>query len=308
VVFWKYIRIFEGSRELREPERTRVFDALRRLAAWDEMSPAQEARGRKQAGEDFDYVRKFTFVDSRRPWSEEDWSKAPCVHWIDVVFTTLRKLDQDDFVRMNLPPEFWSKSDVPSCVREPLRVYARKLDSMMQDGVGVYLYGPAGVGKSMAAASMAKLVRSHGHSVFFVSVSDLMEMIRSRIQFSDDQSILDRCKQVDFLVLDNLRLDGLAAESRKEASASAVVVEDVLRHRSQWKRSTFLTSRVPPTERTTPSQVLTAKDRGADLKTDFAGVWEIARSACLWMEVTGEDRRRDVQKDLKARFVDKSKK
>jgi DNA replication protein DnaC len=292
VVFWKYVRILEGERELGGSECSRVFESLRWLADFNsaEGSSSKEEEDRIQAEKHFDFVRKFRFVDVRA-------SKAASeVHWLDVVFTTLRKLDTDDFIRMNLPQEFWEKSEVPVSVREPLRVYGRKLDSMLQDGVGVYLYGPTGVGKSLSAATLAKVVRSHGRSVFFVSVSDLMEMIRNRIPFDEDHSVMDRCKHVDFLVLDDFKSEGL--EHSKQAS-SVVVVEEVIRHRSQWKRSTFLTSRIPPTERPYASLAL---------KANFSGIWEIARSSCLWLEVVGEDLRRDIQKTIKDRFVDKAKK
>jgi len=194
-----------------------------------------------------------------------------------------RKLVHDDFVRMNLPKEFWAASSdkIPRSAFPSIRNYGTKAEAMIKDGLGFILVGPAGVGKTGIAAVLAKIVKCYGYSVLFVSVSDLREMVRSHIEF-DDRSMLERCKTVDFLVLDNVR-----EEDAKESVIHAASLESLAEQRVAWRRSTVITTRLKPTEFT----------------KFFPGLFEVLKARSPFLLVEGENLRNKAAEEVKARLV-----
>jgi len=280
-VLWKHVRVFRGSQELGEAERAEAAQHLKHVRSFSTLAvsmvktPEKSEEIRKQLEVSFDCVKSLRFRDRQSPDS------APDLHWQDVVFTLRRSLGKDDFVRMNLPAEFWNKYDVPESIKEPLRKYIDQFESFYRDGVGLYLYGGVGVGKTSAAIAVAQVVRSLAHPVLFVTVSDLREMTRNRIDFDEGLTFLDRCKRVDFLVLDNVR-----EEDAKEMYIGALALEDLIRHRAAAKRPTVVTSRMCFNE----------------LDNALPGFGTIAHASCVFLEVTGRNRRSTKQAELKTRL------
>lgn len=195
-----------------------------------------------------------------------------------------RKLDQDDFIRMNLPREFWpARSDVIAKSAYPsIHNYGTKIGEMLRDGLGFVFYGPAGVGKTGAAAVLAKIAKCYGHSVLFVTISDLRELARSRIDFDDKQSMNDRSRDVELLILDNLRM-----EDAKETIVNAASLEALLEHRGTWKRSTIITTRM----------------MDGELTKAFSGLMEKARATCAFLPIQGENLRDKAEKELEQRLI-----
>ena len=278
-VLWKYVRVCSAEgRELQGQERDDIAAELKTIqdySAWDgrsKMDPQQEEVARLKAQKSFEAIEKLQFFDTRN---------AQEVKWIDVVFKVRRDLDKDDYIRMNLPAEFWNQYHVPDQIKEPMQRYFREYGSFRKDGVGLYIWGPTGCGKSSAAAALAQGVRSLSRTVFFVSVADLRELVRNKIEFDNDQSAIDRCKEIEFLVLDNLR-----AEDAKETYVGAFVLEDILRHRAAEKRPTVVTSQMS----------LNA------LMKSFPGFCEIAQASCVFLDAKGPDLRANTQEKLKERL------
>ena len=280
-VLWKFVRVFspdQPAQELLGPARDSVAQHLATIHRFSSrtVTSKEQADVERDAREAFSKIEKLIFKDAR------DAANPVDMHWIDVVFTLRRELDKDDYIRMNLPVEFWGeKSKVPEEVREPLRKYFSDYQGLMRDGIGLYLSGPTGRGKSTAAAALAKAIRSLSRTVFFVTVADLREMVRSKIEFGDDQLAMDRCKQVDFLVLDNLR-----STDAKEMFVGATALEDLLRHRVSSKKPTVITSQMSLGE----------------LSKALPGFCEIAESACVVLKLTGPDLRGDPQVNLQKRL------
>jgi DNA replication protein DnaC len=194
-----------------------------------------------------------------------------------------RKLDAEDFTRMNLPAELWDVTleGVTPSVAQPVRTYIEKIDEMFTDGVGFTFSGGAGVGKSGTAAVLAKAVRSRRHPVHFITIADLRESIRARSLFDDTISIFERCRSVEFLVLDALR-----QADAEDIFLKAVDLERLVEHRVAWKRPTIITTRLT----------------GGECAKSFGGVLEAVKARSLWVEVAGEDRRAKGQENLNARL------
>jgi DNA replication protein DnaC len=143
---------------------------------------------------------------------------------------------------MNLPPEFWRVTVTGITHPETRRVinkYLVNINSNYKDGYGLRLYGDPGVGKTSIAALIAKEARSWKYTVYFMMIWEMREAIRSRIQFEDQKSILDRCREVDVLVL-----DGFVEEDIDERLVNARMLEQLITYRGQRGRLTVITTRI----------------------------------------------------------------
>lgn len=156
-----------------------------------------------------------------------------------------RVIGLPDFERMNLPEEFWRTKiqDAPQSVRDVIHRYLFRISEFVEKGAGLLLHGGAGVGKSGIAALAAKEAHARGYTVFFIGVWELREAVRSKLMFDDAASVLDRCRNVDVLVLDNLR-----EEDEKEYMVNARVLEELVSYRKNKKRVTIITTRLSPSE------------------------------------------------------------
>lgn len=77
---------------------------------------------------------------------------------------------------------------------------------------GLYLYGPVGTGKSGLAVAVANVAMAHGNAVLYRTVPDLLDYIRQTFKPDNDaqyDEVLDRIKEVDLLVLDDLGTERL---------------------------------------------------------------------------------------------------
>jgi DNA replication protein DnaC len=154
-----------------------------------------------------------------------------------------RPLVKADLTRMNLSEEHWFArfDQVPESVRPVMERYLRNLNERLARADGLYLYGAPGVGKTTVAAVVAKEARAHGFTVYFTRVWELREMIRSRIDFDDETTILGRAREVNLLVLDDLR-----DEDAREKFFPLSEITALLRDRRERRRVTVITSSVTP--------------------------------------------------------------
>lgn len=240
-VLHKYVAIFADGKPLSEEQKKHVFEMIqfiRTASSWDgseRKTPEQEAEDRKAATEKWDYIRTLRFEDSRAP--------GVAIHWQDVVFSLQLKLTDQDFQRMNLPAEFRGDYQLSGATAEPLRQYIRSLSTVLQDGIGVFLYGPAKTGKTRSAAALAKAIAGYRRLVYFTTPADFREHIRTRSEFEGGLSVIEMCKKVEFLVFDNL-----VKPDPKDVFLTTAVLEDLMKTRKSWKRPTILTSRLTPLE------------------------------------------------------------
>jgi len=152
------------------------------------------------------------------------------------------ELKRSDLVRMNIPEDYW-KSKVGDIEDEEIRRvitrYLRKIKDMVQDHIGLLLYGQPGGGKTTVATLVAKEARTWKFTAFFSMVWELRECIRSRIPFDEHTSIMDRCREVDVLVL-----DGISHEDIDDKLFGMQTIEKLVIYRGQRRRITVLTTRL----------------------------------------------------------------
>jgi len=140
---------------------------------------------------------------------------------------------------MNLPKEFWRAKvqQVSASVQPAVERYLLRIREMVAKGAGLLICGDSGVGKTSVAALIAKESRARGYVTFFVGIWELREAIRSRVMFDDGVSILDRCREVDVLILDGLRED-----DAKELYLGERTLEELISYRKARHRVTIVTT------------------------------------------------------------------
>ena len=121
-----------------------------------------------------------------------------------VLNTERRKLTAEDMARMNVPEGLWRTrlQWVPKSILTTMQNYCENFDTMAEKGAGLLLWGHEGVGKSGAASVIAKEARARGYTVFFTTIVELREAVRERRLFDESSSVLERCRDVNVLVLD----------------------------------------------------------------------------------------------------------
>lgn len=152
-----------------------------------------------------------------------------------------RKLVKADLQRMNLPEDYWQSKivHVSEDSREAVERYLRNMDVMVQNSAGLIVCGPKGSGKTTVSALIAKEARSRGYTVLFIRLWEFREMLRARLQFDSDSTFSERAREVDVLVLDDLR-----AEDATERFFTISEIAELVRSRTSRRKVTIVTTRL----------------------------------------------------------------
>jgi DNA replication protein DnaC len=150
-----------------------------------------------------------------------------------------RELTQDDLIRAKIPVRHWeaSFSGVQESAREHAQKYLMGVESMAQRGIGLLLWGPNGIGKTSLSVVIGKELRRRGYSLLFLECSTIKSSVIQNEMFDEEQSVWDRAKSVDVLILDDL---GKGVQD--STGFGARVVDDLIRHRNANRRITFITT------------------------------------------------------------------
>jgi len=139
---------------------------------------------------------------------------------------------------MRIPRRFWesSASGIQGPTRDKLVAYMRDMDSFLDEGVGLLIWGKNGVGKTGAAVALAKEARRLGASVLFTTAEGLRGSVLEKAEF-DGAPFIERARYVDVLVLDDL-----GKEHAGQTGFTERLLEDLIRKRSSEMRCTIITS------------------------------------------------------------------
>lgn len=131
------------------------------------------------------------------------------------------KLEDQDLKRMYLPAEFW-ESKLSDFAKDTMvhnalgkkypvakffKATLANMATLRRKGYGPLICGDSGVGKTALAAMILKEARRRKYTTFFAMVWDLRDSISHRLMFDVNHTIMERCRDVDFLVLDGLEGD-----------------------------------------------------------------------------------------------------
>jgi len=203
------------------------------------------------------------------------------------------KLTKAHMDLMRIPRRFWESSfdAIPECEgRDVLRSYLRNIEDMLDRGEGLLLWGPNGHGKTSAAVIVMMEARRRGASALFVQAETLRASVLDGTMFSDEKTLLERAREVDFLVLDDL-----GKEHAGETGFSERLFENLIRGRTASKRTTLVTTNLP---------VNPPKGGGASLKTKYiASMLEVMREAMYPVLLRTHNWRDRAQQDMEARLT-----
>ncbi len=204
-----------------------------------------------------------------------------------VISTGRRPLTAEDLVRINLPEDHWRSKiqEVQPSVKSSVENYLTNFDEMAQKGAGLWLRGSVGVGKTAIAALVAKEARARGYTAYFTTVFDLREAVRNKQMYDEALSVIDRCKDVDVLILDNFQTSDVS-----DMIVNLRFLEELLVGRGSRLKISILTTRV-------------ARN---DLKDQSAFVSAV-ESYLVGLSVTGEDLRKRRTEDLKVTVLGTTK-
>lgn len=154
-----------------------------------------------------------------------------------------RTLERVDLQRMNLPEDLWlaKVQHVNAPARKSIENYLRNIDGAMKNGAGLVVHGLPGVGKTAISVLVAKEARSRGYTALFVRVWELREMIRARMGYDADSSMAERAREVDVLILDDLR-----SEDAGEKFFTLSEIFQLVKYRASRRRVTLVTTRLTP--------------------------------------------------------------
>lgn len=137
--------------------------------------------------------------------------------------------------------------------------YTEVAEEVLERGLGIYLHGDNGVGKSHLAACIANELMNNSYSAIFTSMGDISKRIRSSYgkRKSGEFEFMEKLARVDFLFIDDLGTE-LVAKEDKDLWLQEKVFE-VVNGRYNAKKPIIITSNYSFKE--------LAKDRGVAVKT-----------------------------------------
>jgi DNA replication protein DnaC len=193
---------------------------------------------------------------------------------------------------MNLPERFWDvrwaklssdENEDGDSLRSVVKSYFGNFDSVMKAGHGILFWGENGVGKTSAAALIAMEARRRARSVFFITEAEYIESVISKIQFDAVESVAERAKHVDLLVVDDF------GKGHRDARGwTDRMFENLFRYRSARLKSIVLTMNI--------SMV---RFREECERKDLLSMVQLLKEMVLPVKVVGIDHRDELSSKLR---------
>ena len=151
-----------------------------------------------------------------------------------------------DMKRANVPSRFWNVklSEIPEHLeyRDKVRKYLEKMNEMLENGIGLFLYSDENsTGKTSIAVLALKQALRLKRTAYFEESGRLKAALIRAEEFEENIPIERRIRTVDLLVLDDV-----SKEYRTESGFAENLIESILRDRSQNLKTTVLTSNLRP--------------------------------------------------------------
>jgi DNA replication protein DnaC len=197
---------------------------------------------------------------------------------------------------MRIPQRFWSVrlDQVDEAIRPKIDRYLRRLDEHLDWGEGLLLWGDNGVGKTSAAVLIALEVRRRGASVLFITAEGLRQAVLERERFDDDQTVIERARAVDFLVLDDL-----GKEHPGETGFTERLFENLIRERVAARRTTVMTTNLPMSPRVDGN----GRESKALKNVYVPSMLEVMKEALYPLRFVGENLREAKREEMTSRMA-----
>lgn len=158
--------------------------------------------------------------------------------------------------------------------------YIQRFAEFKKKGVGLYLWGDNGTGKTHCLNCAFKYFIKLRQQVLIVSFESMITTFIDGWYNTDARALYEQMRNCDFLAIEEL---GKEFKS-KESVLARTVLDNTLRYRLQMNKPTWLTSNVPPN----------------DIKTAYSeDIASMMREAVIDIQIKGEDFRNKIRADLK---------
>ena len=183
--------------------------------------------------------------------------------------------------RMNIGRRYWKAemSDLPECNAKSLfRKYMLSLDEQVAQGWGLFIYGPNGVGKTHASTAMLKEISKKGYSTYCILADELKVAFIDGSRFDADNSIVERVRSVDVLLLEDLGKE----YSGNGSGFAELCFENLLRKRCRDMLPTIITTNL---------------SRQAFFERYKQSAASLAQECMIAVEMGGQDQRATIGKN-----------
>jgi DNA replication protein DnaC len=122
--------------------------------------------------------------------------------------------------------------------------YVERLPQHLQAGQGLLLFGGVGSGKSHLAVGVGLVAVAHGLSVYAVSVSELLQQVRSSFESNQpgrEARLMQQLTEGDLLILDDV-------DQTRPTPWASDLLNHIANQRGLGQRATLLTSHAHPTQ------------------------------------------------------------
>lgn len=171
-----------------------------------------------------------------------------------------------------IPSRYWD-AEVP-LDHAPIVGFSQNLQKNLAAGVGLFLMGPNGSGKTYSAVSLARIAFAYTVKVLYVTGPELIEACIKHHRYNEDMLLEEAVRDRDFLIVDDL-----GSEYRGSGSGfSELNYLNLLRSRVQNRRCTVFTSNLNKQE--------VEQFYGA-------GFFSLLSEACVPVVLDSADKRRD---------------
>lgn len=199
-----------------------------------------------------------------------------------------RVLTDKDYLLSEIPSRYRGdlvsldliSGDLP--YKKHIEKYLSLLEQMAQKGIGLYLFGSLGSGKTSIGAYILNQVMAYGCSCHFVTADTFKKEIcynfnKKRYDTGIGEiSILDRYRNVHFLLLDDLGAENPDVRSKTE-------IESLIRYRYNNLKPTIITSNLD-----------SKKDSNIHLESVYdKPLCSILKESTIALKITGIDWRKD---------------
>lgn len=176
--------------------------------------------------------------------------------------------------------------DMTNCdeAKDAVLHYLNKYKEAKKDGVGLFLFGSNGTGKSLLMNLAFKDLIEKRNTVHIITLSTLITKFTSSWYNEQDRDELyGHLLNVDFLGIEEI-----GKEFKSSTDLSAVVLDSIIKYRIQRNMAVWATSNVRPTEVT---------------NTYTEDIASMMKEACIPVQVTGNDMRDVIKKKIKNKFL-----
>ena len=165
--------------------------------------------------------------------------------------------------------------------------YLDNLKKMKERGIGLFLYGKYGVGKTflLNASFMEIIKRKLTYSVYLTTFADLCSIYFDSWKDVKAKGIYNRIINVDFLGLDEVNKTTTTGfdKASENPTIHVAIFEELLRYRSVRLKPTWFTSNVSPAEIS---------------KRYSPAAYSLLKESATVIHLHGEDYRDKIQDDI----------